>query len=125
MGGETLASAMASTCYGGAIASTGVAGGGDLHATVYPLILRGVRLLGVDSTLPWNVDGYPAERERWEAYRAERLQLWERCGEVLGSDALRSIHSGDIGLDGVVEASHDILEGVVGGRTVVRLKEDD
>ena len=38
------------------VASTGVAAGGELHATVYPLILRGVRLLGVDSTLPWCVD---------------------------------------------------------------------
>eukprot|EP00965_Chrysotila_dentata_P001177 38335-Pleurochrysis_carterae.AAC.4 len=32
--------------YRGAVASTGVAGGGELSTTVFPFILRGVRLLG-------------------------------------------------------------------------------
>ena len=50
--------AIAETKYRGAVASTGVAGGGGLPTTVYPFILRGVRVLGVDSTLPWNVAGY-------------------------------------------------------------------
>ena len=59
VGGSTLAAAAAQTMYRGAIASTGVAGGGAFESTVFPFILRGVRLLGVDSTLPWRLDGYP------------------------------------------------------------------
>ena len=48
VGGSTLAAVLSQTAYRGAVASTGVAGGGELSTTVYPLILRGVRLLGVD-----------------------------------------------------------------------------
>lgn len=96
VGGATLAAAAAQTMYGGAIASTGaplhsrpaadaalatgttrahvagVAGGGQLETTVYPFILRGVRLLGVDSTLPWRLDGYPQDEERWLEWRKVR-----------------------------------------------------
>ena len=57
VGGDALAAALAQTSYGGAVASTGVAGGGALATTVYPLILRGIRVLGVDSTLPWDLEG--------------------------------------------------------------------
>ena len=49
VGSATLASALASTRYGGAIAACGNAGGLDLPASVAPFILRGVALLGVDS----------------------------------------------------------------------------
>ena len=38
------------TKYGGAVAACGLAGGMDLPATVAPFILRGVALLGVDSS---------------------------------------------------------------------------
>lgn len=54
--------------------SEGVAGGGQLETTVFPFILRGVRLLGVDSTLPWRVEGYPDDEARWQEWRqVERL----------------------------------------------------
>jgi acrylyl-CoA reductase (NADPH) len=39
VGGSTLAAAIAQTAYRGAIASTGVASGGELLSTVYPFIL--------------------------------------------------------------------------------------
>ena len=95
VGGTTLAAAVAQLKYNGAVASTGVAGGGELHSTVFPFILRGVRLLGVDSTLPWAVDGYhgfqqgnPAASDDWVPYavahRAERLRIWDAL-EVRGA----------------------------------------
>ena len=45
VGGATLSAALAQTKYRGALACPGVASGGELNATVYPLILRGVRLM--------------------------------------------------------------------------------
>jgi acrylyl-CoA reductase (NADPH) len=49
LGGETLAWLTRTMQQNGAIASYGNAGGIELHTTVLPFILRGVRLLGVDS----------------------------------------------------------------------------
>lgn len=49
VGGETLAWLTRTMQQNGAIASFGNAGGVELHTTVFPFILRGVKLLGVDS----------------------------------------------------------------------------
>lgn len=49
VGGRILARALAEADYGGAVAACGLAGGVDLPTTVMPFILRGVKLLGVDS----------------------------------------------------------------------------
>ena len=49
VGSHTLANALASTHYGGTVASCGLAQGADLPTTVMPFILRSVRLQGVDS----------------------------------------------------------------------------
>ncbi|MGA9667047.1 MAG: oxidoreductase [Gallionella sp.] len=49
VGGETLAWLTRTMQQNGAIASFGNAGGVELHTTVLPFILRGVRLLGIDS----------------------------------------------------------------------------
>ncbi len=119
VGGATLAAALAQTKYRGALACPGVAGGGELSATVYPLILRGVRLLGVDQTLPWDVDGYPADRARWEAWRKEKLAMWEFCAEHLPPDALALTGGGTIGLDELNEYAPRIIKGEVAGRVVV------
>jgi acrylyl-CoA reductase (NADPH) len=49
VGGDILSFAIRSTQYGGTIASCGNAASGDLPLTVYPFILRGVTLTGIDS----------------------------------------------------------------------------
>ena len=49
VGGDTLAAAIRSTRYGGAVAASGLTGGNEFRSTVYPFIVRGVALLGVDS----------------------------------------------------------------------------
>ncbi|MEL7234941.1 MAG: MDR family oxidoreductase [Chloroflexota bacterium] len=51
VGGETLASALAATKYGGCVAAYGLAGGSELNTTVLPFILRGVKLHGIDSVM--------------------------------------------------------------------------
>ena len=49
VGGEILATAIKSTDYGGAVTCCGNAASADLPLSVYPFILRGVSLLGIDS----------------------------------------------------------------------------
>jgi NADPH:quinone reductase-like Zn-dependent oxidoreductase len=67
VGGATLAYLMRTTKKGGAIAAIGVAGGAAFRATVFPLILRGIKVLGIDmpSTPP------QVGRELWEEVIAE------------------------------------------------------
>ncbi|XOF33666.1 MAG: YhdH/YhfP family quinone oxidoreductase [Candidatus Electrothrix sp. YB6] len=49
VGGEILAGAIKATRYNGIVTCCGNAGSGDLPLTVYPFILRGVCLAGIDS----------------------------------------------------------------------------
>jgi putative YhdH/YhfP family quinone oxidoreductase len=49
VGGEILATAIKSTAYGGAVTCCGNVASPDLPLSVYPFILRGVSLLGIDS----------------------------------------------------------------------------
>ena len=49
VGSTTLANVLSQTRYGGAVAACGLAGGMDLPGSVAPFILRGVKLLGIDS----------------------------------------------------------------------------
>lgn len=62
VGGETLAWLTRSMQQDGVIASFGNAGGVELHTTVFPFILRGVRLIGVDSA----ATAMPLRREIWQ-----------------------------------------------------------
>jgi len=68
VGGETLAWLTRTMIYGGCIASSGLTGGTDLHTTVLPFILRGVKLLGIDSVM---------------CPMATRLQVWQRLASDL------------------------------------------
>jgi acrylyl-CoA reductase (NADPH) len=49
VGGETLAAVLRQMDRGGCVAAVGLAGGAELHTTVYPFILRAVSLVGVSS----------------------------------------------------------------------------
>jgi len=49
VGGTTLATLLKATKRGGAVASTGLVDSADLPTSVFPFILRGVSLLGIDS----------------------------------------------------------------------------
>jgi len=61
VGGDMLAWLTRSMQQDGAIASFGNAGGVELHTTVFPFILRGVKLLGIDSA----ATAMPLRREIW------------------------------------------------------------
>src|SRR6185369_5140757 len=63
VGGDTLAAAIKSTRYCGAVTCCGLVGSTELPMNVYPFILRGVSLIGIDSA------GCPADT---------RLQVWKK-----------------------------------------------
>jgi len=67
VGGDTLAWLTRSMQQDGAIASFGNAGGVELNTTVFPFILRGVKLLGVDSA----ATAMPLRREIWRRLSGE------------------------------------------------------
>lgn len=103
VGGTTLANAIASTRYGGTVAACGLAGGTDLPSSVYPFILRGVTLAGIDSVM---------------APLAVRRQAWDRLAADLDLDKLAAMTT-KVGLDEVPATAAAILEGQVRGRVVV------
>ena len=103
VGSFTLVNACAAVKYGGAVAACGLAQGADFPATVMPFILRGVRLLGVDSVM---------------APKAARLRAWERLARDL-DPALIDVIGAEIGLGEAVAAASDLLAGTVRGRIIV------
>ena len=103
VGSETLATLLAETKEEGAVAACGLAGGTDLPTTVMPFILRGVKLLGVNSvTCP----------------RARRDQAWARLAQDLDMDKLKAMTTVEP-LTRVLELGEDILKGQVRGRIVI------
>ncbi|MBI0445461.1 MDR family oxidoreductase [Deinococcus sp. DB0503] len=103
VGGDTLAGALASTRTHGAVAACGLAGGSGLNTTVFPFILRGVNLLGIDSVT------CPTERRRaaWA-----RLARDLPAAKLAGVTQLRP-------LSDVPALAQEILAGRVRGRTVI------
>jgi acrylyl-CoA reductase (NADPH) len=71
VGGQTLASVIASTVSYGAVAACGLVGGIDLPATVFPFILRNVALLGISSPLAPK----PLRDEAWSRLAPYKLDM--------------------------------------------------
>ena len=104
VGGTTLASILAGLRYGASVASCGLAGGNKLDTTVVPFLLRGVRLLGIDSVM------YEAGRRR----QAWGPGLRPSCPPTRSKGSPSTAGLGD--LPGLAD---EILAGRVRGRTVV------
>ena len=103
VGGPTLVNLLKAMQYHGVVAACGLAGGAELHGTVYPFILRGVRLIGIDSVL------YPM---------AGRAAVWARIGRDLDPGLLARMTT-RVALSQVPELAPDFLRGAVRGRLVV------
>ena len=108
VGGSTLEAIVSQTNRHGNIAVCGLAGGSRLETTVFPLILRGVSLLGIDS----NACPTPV-----------REKAWKRLGQMLDLRTLDSLTE-TIALGEVLQRSRELLDGAVTGRTAVRLSGD-
>ncbi len=105
VGSHTLANACAATKYGGAVAACGLAQGADFPATVMPFILRGVRLLGVDSVM---------------CPKGPRMAAWARLAADLDPAKLDLIAE-EITLGQAIDTAKALLEGKVRGRVVVNV----
>lgn len=106
VGGATLAALIARIAYRGAVAACGLVGGNEVDTTVYPFILRGVALLGVDSVrCPTSV----------------RTIAWQRIAKQLPLDRFAGM-SREVGLAGVPAIAAEMLAGRGHGRVVVNLQ---
>ncbi|WP_394218836.1 acryloyl-CoA reductase [Halobacillus trueperi] len=105
VGGKTLASVLSNTKYGGAVAVSGLTAGVEVPTTVFPFILRGVNLLGIDSVY---------------CPKDLREKLWTRMATDLKPDDLGEIEK-EVSLQELPDTLSDILQGKVRGRTVVNI----
>jgi putative YhdH/YhfP family quinone oxidoreductase len=105
VGGATLAYLMRTTKKGGGIAAIGVTGGGAFRATVYPLILRGVMILGVD------MPSTPLEVRR---------ELWEEVVQEASLPGLGDVMLTEVTLEDIPSVTQAMLAGQTRGRILVR-----
>jgi putative YhdH/YhfP family quinone oxidoreductase len=107
VGGMVLSTMCKMISHRGAIACCGVAGGADLALTVYPFILRGLTLCGIDSA--WCPDD-------------ERADIWQKLAGAWKPDALSSAKE-LVALTDVPDRVTRILKGENARRAVVDLGE--
>ncbi len=105
VGGATLPYLLRTLRTGASVAASGNAGGVKLETTVFPFILRGVALLGMDSV---NV---PIARRR---------DLWDRLATDLRPRDI-GLHTTEVTLDTVDQALDGIIAGAARGRWIVRI----
>ncbi len=106
VGGAMLSSLLAQVSPYGNVASCGLAGSADLHATVMPFIIRGVSLLGIASA---------------GTARAQRDDVWRHLADDWKPAALDAICTREVALDGLSGVFRGMLAGGSVGRTIVNL----
>lgn len=104
-GGEVLANVIAQIRYDGIVAACGMAGGGALATTVYPFILRGVTLRGIDSVM---------------VPMARRAAAWARLDAELDRGVLAGLGETRPFAD-LPQLGPDLLEGRLKGRVAVAI----
>jgi putative YhdH/YhfP family quinone oxidoreductase len=100
VGGQTLASVIASTVSYGAVAACGLVGGIDLPTTVFPFILRNVALLGISSPL---------------APKPLREQAWSRLAHTK-LDTITTVEP----MSNLPALAAQIIAAQIRGRTVIK-----
>lgn len=103
VGGSVLSNVLPALKYGTTVAACGNAGGIELGTTVLPFILRGVKLVGIDSVM---------------CSFAYRQAAWQRLVRDLPLDTLDAMTT-TVGLRDVPELGAKILRGQVRGRVVI------
>jgi acrylyl-CoA reductase (NADPH) len=106
VGGEMLTWLTRTVDYWGNIASIGLAGSHELDTTVMPFILRGVNLLGINSSA---------------TLRELRLEVWKRIATDLRPTKLDRIADKLVSFEELPAQFADYMTGHVTGRTVVRI----
>ncbi|HBU97386.1 MDR family oxidoreductase [Thalassospira lucentensis] len=107
VGSTTLAHVLSEMKYHGVVAACGLAGGADLPGTVIPFLLRGVRLIGIDSVMcPY----------------ATRIRAWKRLAKELPINQLNAATT-KVALRDVVPWGEKILKGQIKGRLLIDVQD--
>lgn len=107
VGGQILHWVLATMKQAGVVASIGNAASFNINTTVFPFILRGVSLLGIDS----GYMGFPT-----------RQRVWDRLATDLKPHHLAAV-TRTITFDELPGAFDAFIQGTVKGRTVVRVAD--
>ncbi|WP_319371822.1 YhdH/YhfP family quinone oxidoreductase [uncultured Ilyobacter sp.] len=107
VGGNPLSTAIRSLNYAGVVTTCGNVAGGELpSATVYPFILRGVKLVGIDSV---------------QCPKEKREKIWSLISrDWKGSDLESGIK--EVGIDGIFDEVENMLNGRLIGRVIIAHK---
>ncbi len=108
VGSRALEAVLSQTMTHGVVAACGLAAGHELNTTVFPFILRGVRLIGIDS----NTCPQGPRRKAWEGLRdlAQKVDFETIAHDVCLAD--------------VPKACDQLMRGGIQGRYVVDLREE-
>jgi acrylyl-CoA reductase (NADPH) len=107
VGGDTLATVIAQTQAEGIVAACGNASGIQLNTTVFPFILRGVTLRGINSV------SVPLEA---------RKQAWELIANTIPAEFYDLLTDREITLNEVKDTCEELLAGHIRGRVVVNMQ---
>ncbi|MBU0680410.1 MAG: YhdH/YhfP family quinone oxidoreductase [Proteobacteria bacterium] len=105
VGGEILAKALKTTKPCGAVTCCGNVASGDLPVTVYPFILRGVTLVGIDAA---------------ECPLALRTEIWQKIATTWKVAHLENM-AREISFAEVSDAIDQMLAGTTKGRTIIKI----
>ena len=106
-GGKILANALKQVQYDGVVTCCGLTSSHELSTNVFPFILRGVRLIGIDSV---------------ECKLEKKQAAWEKLASRWKINSLNTIIT-EITLDEIKTAYEHLLSGKAVGRYVVKIKE--
>lgn len=104
VGGNTLATAIKTTAFGGSVTTCGNVASHELHSSVFPFILNGVNLLGIASA---------------NSNKQIRLQIWKHLSEDWHFD-FELLPVKEVALEDLSDEIDAILKGAHIGRTLVK-----
>jgi putative YhdH/YhfP family quinone oxidoreductase len=107
VGGNILAQALKAIKYDGVATCCGLTASFELNTNVFPFILRGVRLIGIDSV---------------ECKKSKKIAAWEKIADEFKIDSLNHITT-QITLEEISEAYRKLLSGKAVGRYLVKIGE--
>ena len=106
VGGQTLASILRATRPRGCVTACGLVSGTDLDLSIYPFILRGVTLQGIDTA---------------GISRHYRSEIWAKMAKDWSLDGLDEL-ADSIDLSELPSKAQEILDGRIAGRTLVKIR---
>lgn len=109
VGGKVLSAALSQVRRHGCIAASGNVAGAELNTTVYPFILRGVTLAGIDSNT---------------ASPSDRLVAWERLQSLIPENEIDQLSMGTVGLEDIGSVCRAKMQGKAPGRFLVDLSSE-